>query len=586
MALPHTAFVGAYVGFKLLFPSLVKWLAYDTYTTALISIWYPLIMTLSWVHEKRNPDEVAAAARPTTKSGERKVSSSAESSASDDQRPSYMRSTAVQKSRDRKKRVSSVFSRTNPPKPENPARGSSPKRSPAKRPSSPAMNLFTNEPEAATRYWLRYWVVFALVQSLGTFGTLVPVFGSFVVRHPYVLHVCSELKLLFFVWLFAMEKIIGAAVVEEESLMAKAMPLALIHEHVAPLLLEFDAVVAESVSRKTWMSLVHSKAQRILEVLVMLKIISEERKEWLLHVLEESRTLLLPSLSLFMPSFITSFGVAYVQFIVPSAKSARALKAAQQRSKFSFEQKEEYELLYLQYWVVHCLVSGLLAYFAGILWWIPFSTHAIFILWCHLSLPKSILQSYCVLEMELLAFGLLPGESSVELHETRTARVLQAVYSRLPSAADIYEGDASDEQSARIDALEKEKESSSAQLGKTISVDSQETNVEVSIRETKVQAEPLGALAQGSSDAEIDSPDENVPPQEQCDKMNRHLINLVTETSSETDDEEEWLPSAVPSGSSSTAETPQDFGSEDKLTVNTGSYTLRRSTRQRRKVQG
>lgn len=573
MALPHTAFIGAYVALKFLFPSFVKWLAYDTYTTALISIWYPLIMTLSWVHEKRNPSKAAVTAGTQANSSKvvspTKDTPSLKPSVSNDRRPSYMRSTAAQKSRGRNetpgsRKVSSAFSRTNPPKPEI-----SPKRNP-KSPGSP-MNLFTNDPEAATRYWLRYWVVFALVQSLGTFASMVPVFGSFVAQHPFVLYVCSELKLLFFIWLFAMEKVIGAVVVEQDSVMAKALPLALIHEHVVPILLEFEAVVAETVSRATWMSLVHSQAQRILDVLVMLKMLSETRKDWLLHVLEESRTLLVPSLSLFMPSFITSFGVAYVQFVVPSAKSGRAIKAAQKRSKFDFGQKDDAELLYLQYWVVHCLVSGLLAYFASLLWWIPFSTHATFLVWCHLSLPKSIVQSYDVLEAELKAFGMLPGESKVGFNETMTAHILQSLYSRLPSAADIeLSGDGED--ASRGDATETEGVPKNPKLGQALSVDSEQSSQEVSIRAPKLRGDSIDSLPQGSSEMEIDgSDDENTPPPDQVEGVVHNFRKSKPKKTAEDDED-------------NTAATSQDCAPEDSVVPTKDELTdgLRRSTRRRK----
>jgi hypothetical protein len=595
MALPHMAFVGGYVALKLVFPSLVKWMAYDTYTTALLSIWYPLIMTLSWVHEARRTRNGATPAPTTQKensgeSAKKELSpkSSTARSSSDNRSPSYMKATVSQRSRDRNgKRVSSVFSRTNPPKPETPIRAGRGQKQ--KLSASSATTSLQND-EAATRYWLRYWVVFALVQSLGTLGAMVPVFGTFVAQHPFVLHICSELKLLFFVWLFAMENLIGAAVVEEDALMAKAMPLALLHEHIMPLLLEFEAVVAEAVSQTTWMTLVHSKAKRILEVVVMLKMISETRKEWVLHVLEEGRTLLLPSLSLFMPSFITQFGVAYVKFIVPSAKSTRALNAAKIPNKDS----DDMELLYLQYWIIHCLASFALAYFSSILWWVPFSTHATFLLWCHISFPKAIVQFYGILEVELIAFGLLPGESTLQLHETRTAKVLQAVYSRLPSAADTGEED--EDVTEGEDIIDQLEDSASTGLGQTVSVDSQQTNVEVSIREPRLRSEDPRDTEEGDDD-DVTAMDENDPPSELVDSNIVKKSSTRTASSSDEDADEDWLPPIKQSGSSFTDNTGSTFVSQDLASTDSASTSstsagvkdcatssLRRSARQRRKA--
>ncbi len=599
MAVPHTVFLGAYVAFKVIFPAFVKWLAYDTYTTALISIWYPLIMTLSWVHDKRQSKESHASPVTSAKHSVSTLSSKDtptpvepnSSESSDDRRPAYMRTKASQKLRESttNKRNPAVFPRTSPPKPETPQRKS--QEEGQRRPTSPAMNfLLNNEPEAATRYWLRYWVVFALVQSVGTLATMVPVFGNFVVRHPYVLHICSELKLLFFIWLFSMETLIGAAVVQEDALMAKAMPLNLLHEHIAPLLLELEAVVAESVSKKTWTSLIHSKVQRVLEVFVMLKMLSDHRKDWLLHILDEGRTLLLPSLSLFMPSFITQFGVAYVQFIVPSAKSTRALIAAKQRRTQGSVKNEDVELLYLQYWIIHCLVSGLLGYFSVIIWWIPFSTHATFLVWCHLSFPKSITQSYHVLETELVAFGLLPGKSELQLHETKTVKVIQAVCSRLPSAADKEEKKHEEGSKTGKQESNGDQESSHLPLGRTISVDSQQTSVEVSIRE------PSKAFVKGRKKAcDYDGAmNDNESSAELLEDTNSCKKRPTKHTSVKEDEDDSSMPPIKPSESSTTADTGSTHISHDVASVDSASSNgstssnkdpptnLRRSTRQRR----
>jgi hypothetical protein len=508
-------------------------------------------MTLSWVHEWRHGKVVAVNNSKSSSSVAllRKETLSSKSQPLEnhagDNRPSPRRSKAskiAEKSKifSSKKNPSGSFPRTTPA-----TLSTRQRKIPTKAPS-----FFVNEPEAATRYWLRYWVVYALVQSVGTLGSMVPVFGSVVVQHPYVLHTCSELKLLFFIWLFSMEAMIGAAVVEEDAFMANAMPLSLIHNHITPLLLDFEAVVSEAVSAVTWKTLVHSQAQRILEVLVLVKILSESRKDWFLHALEEGRGLLLPSLSLFMPSFITVWGVAYVQYIVPSSKSTKALLVDKKRRKSEQRINEEQEILYLQYWIVHCIVNGVLAYFSAILWFVPFATHATFLLWCHLSLPKSIAQSYELIESELIAFGLLPGESELQFHETKTLQILQAVYSRLPSAADVKEGSGSAEGQV-ADAATKQSDT----------MDSQETSL---------LDEDVFRSSQSLSQ---DENDENESPH----SLGNSLRKSKSESIDEDDDTDEWVPRVEASDSSTTAETVGG-----SLEWNNSIISTRRSTRLRK----
>ena len=196
------------------------------------------------------------------------------------------------------------------------------------------------------------------------------------------------------------------------------------------------AVVSDAISKELWHKWVVSKTQTTLEIAVMVRLLSKERKEWLLHVVEEARVLTLPSITLLMPGFVTQFGVAYVQYMVPSAKSGQL--QANSKSK---------KLVYLQYWILHCGTAGFLEKLGSILWWVPFSTHMIFLLWSYLILPPTIQSWYGIFESELVAFGILPkgkaantsapndGASIQTIHDTKTARLFQSLVRRLPSAA-------------------------------------------------------------------------------------------------------------------------------------------------------
>jgi hypothetical protein len=261
-----------------------------------------------------------------------------------------------------------------------------------------------------------------MVQAFGRFCAMIPIFGGIVTRYPLFYLFAGEMNLLFFVWLFGMEYVLSNT--SKDAFMAQAMPGNLIKRFVTPLLLLLHEKISDLVPHNLWSKWVVSNARNILGGFVFIKLVSEQTRDWLLDVLEEARAVIVPAITLLMPGFITSFGVAYVQYIVPSAKSAQAKGDAA-------------KLVYLQYWVLNCALTGLLDWFSSILWWIPFSNHAIFILWSYLALPHTIRNYYDVLESELIAFGLLKGSGdSVDVNETKTARLIQALFSRLPSAAE------------------------------------------------------------------------------------------------------------------------------------------------------
>lgn len=172
-----------------------------------------------------------------------------------------------------------------------------------------------------------------------------------------------------------------------------------------------------------------------------MRLLSDHSQTQLLTMLEYAHPFLVPAITLLMPGFITEYGVLYVKTIVPAAK----LKVP---TTVSLSQTMDA----LQYWILHALLSGLLSWWSGLLWWIPFSTHAVFIVWCHLQYTSA--GYYTILEQELQAFGLLPqGKADVvSVDKTITATMLRSLAKSLPSAVDDSNvGDANCEGLSAVD---------------------------------------------------------------------------------------------------------------------------------------
>jgi hypothetical protein len=379
-------------------------LAHDTIFTLVLSVVYPLFKTLVWIHARRHPE----------KNGKEKVELADEGTHEESAKPSTLRrrkNTTISKTRDSSTtnaNVPAAYSQANLASTRNGA-------------AHAAIASDTESPQSNVVYWLRYWQVYAMVQAVAQLFVMAPIFGRIVMRRPFFSLLGGEMKLLFFVWLFGMERILANP--SKDAFLAQVLPLNLIKRHVTPLLLWLHEQVSDFVSSERWDTWVVSKAKNILSGFVFIKMLSEGTKDWLVHVLEEARAVIIPAVTLLMPGFVTAFGVAYVQFIIPSAKSAQAKGDAA-------------KLVYLQYWVLNCALSGLLTWFSGILWWIPFSTHAIFVLWAYMSFPQTIRTYYDVLESELIAFGLMKGSgNSVGINNTKTARLISSIAGRLPSAS-------------------------------------------------------------------------------------------------------------------------------------------------------
>jgi hypothetical protein len=463
MAVPHLVFIGIGVSIRMVVPDLIQYITYNTPVLMILSVWYPLISTFLWVNQNQrnygsgsgspsnNSDGTIATA--TANNVNNKIASpSSQSVVSERKKAFEYKNTKKKKSSssspNKKSKVSSSSSSSSvavavaaesTTADYDEFLGLFPMRTQEHNPKSINETETTTNAMATTNYWLNYWHMYAIIQAFGHCFTLIPFIGRFLTRHPVFHFFTGEFKLFFFCWVFGMERMLGN-MTKGDAFLAKALPLRLMKRHITPIVMSLHDLISDAVSKEVWDKWIVSKTKSILGVFVLVRMLSEEWKDWLVHVAEEVRVLTIPSIALLMPGFITQFGVTYVQYIIPATKSADAKGNGQ-------------KLVYLQYWILHCAVSGLVSYFDSVLWWIPFSSHLIFILWSYLILPQAIKKLYGIIEMELMAFGLLKkrgdnnnngnGSGSnindaqpvVAIQDTKTVQFINSIVSRLPSAA-------------------------------------------------------------------------------------------------------------------------------------------------------
>ena len=340
---PHLAFWSVGLLAKVVCPVSLKWLAYDSITTLLLSVWYPLCATIALIH------------------------------------------------REEKNRSSDV--------------------------------RYIEGLQIERQFWIEYWSVgFAGVQFLQQLVSLVPPLqqmGRY--DYPNLPVVLNEIKLLFFVWIFVMEPLLECY---QRSLgvggsWKKFAPLAFLTQAVGPRLMRVQTAVSEQISRDTWQRVIQRKAQRVLELMVVMQFLEEESMAYLLQLLEEGRSLLLLSVFMVLPSSICQVGMLYAQFLFPSARSLAA-------------RGNPMEVLSLKYWVLNSILTLFLSATWWLWWCIPFSSQLILGIRCFATFPSTIAHHYSAVEMELITFGILKGEPKLTVKETRTVQALRAVVKRLP----------------------------------------------------------------------------------------------------------------------------------------------------------
>ena len=277
-------------------------------------------------------------------------------------------------------------------------------------------NLHTTEAslENELRDWLRFWMVRASLEAVkDLLGWFTP---------SWVIAVALEWELLFYVWIYCLPLIQPETIAGQR--LPEGRPLRVLCSVLGPYSQRLVDTVSGAVPEQFWRTQVVSYASQIAALMKLVRLLTQPTADWLLHMVEEGRGLFIPALTLMTPGMLTKYGVVYVQFVLPTAKS------------HSRQRNIDVTLLWLQYWVINAGVDAILSYFSSLLWFVPFSTHGIFCLWCYLSLPRTIKSWYGVLESELKLLGLLPGDHEGDFEGTKTALFLMWVWENLPKAKD------------------------------------------------------------------------------------------------------------------------------------------------------
>jgi len=299
-----------------------------------------------------------------------------------------------------------------------------------------------NSLQAEASFWLQYWIIYSIVTGVGRMIYLLPIVGRIVIKSTWLSALIVELQLLWIVWIYGLEWALASSSTNESdwkrSCKVRPLPF-LTHKLIPPITRWYEGISLEVITAETWNTTICKKASSFLDLAVMMRLLSESTTKQILNVMQYAHPFLIPGMTLMMPGFITEYGVIYVKTIVPSAKTFLADKKTKTKKSFSFASLSLKDTMKsLQYWVLQALLSAFLSWWSGILWWIPFSTHAIFCLWCRLQYSSDAW--YHTLEMELSAFGLLPplsngdGDQPLQIKDTMTLKVLSRVIQALPSA--------------------------------------------------------------------------------------------------------------------------------------------------------
>jgi hypothetical protein len=370
--MPHLLFWGFAATTKWLLPSLFQWLACDTALLPVLRLWYPVIATLLLLHDmklvnQQQPKTTTTTTSATTQTPQRKTSSSTP-------RTPLLR----------------MFPRTTPATEHRKRRE-------------------VNEMKDRETYWLQFWMTNGAFLCVKSVWQALPFVAKLVNRTWMV-----QFELLFYVWVFVMPYLLPQIAHAPEG-----KPLALLEPHIRRVA-RMVYLSTQLFSDTWWETWVLRPLTTTLNLLVTLRMLSQHFADELRNMVTQSKALLLPSLSLFMPRFLSIFGLLFVQYALPLYKQSTLRKE---------------RLVMLRYWVIHIVLSAITQATDAILWWIPLSRVVIFVAFVVIGTSQAVVDM-CIRMIlhDLEVFRLLPSTEEQPEKSSWASRGVHALLERLPKA--------------------------------------------------------------------------------------------------------------------------------------------------------
>lgn len=462
LLLPHLLYIFAMGTVKYFLPGVVRYFATKTLLCDLIKFYIPFARTISTLHQWRSFDLLSVVGSNSEDCAEQSKSA----------KSGYL--SIIRKKRDEKVKKSDGRTNCNDDKSEEDCNV---------RPRN-SRTRFTNEHRLVFEdalNLLKYWIVVGILTAMLQTMKLLPIFGrilsnisfkqnssrlpwkqkrlSWLNRVKPSAEFFQEMSLLFFIWLRLLptsftgtQKGDSIDILQAKTMKSKSDGMAHISSCPVDILYNFlsPAVAAIVSSQNNLMETVGTKNKgesgsiikraaawctKFLDVMVWTKLIRESSRNKIISTLTECSDLIPAMVTLLMPGYFTSYGVIYVQLVVPVANSSKSIRALS-RAKTNADMLNKMNSIsrFLQYWIIEEVMSWILSSFYPILVWIPLSQHFVLLLFTYAQLQVTTQYLYNIMESELVAFGILHAHSFHnvgDFNDTVTMKVFNSVAKRI-----------------------------------------------------------------------------------------------------------------------------------------------------------
>jgi hypothetical protein len=258
-------------------------------------------------------------------------------------------------------------------------------------------------------------------------------------RYSTIGQIVQQAELVFWIWLNIVPSLTPAALQTD-------CPVEFLTTSViGPSATVLQSGLSNAISAEMWEAWVVRNVQKILAPAVWSGIVTEEWAATTTQFSVRGRALVLPGIFAFSWP-LASYSVAYVQYALPVAQSAH-------------RSNHRDATHWLQYWVIHTMLTVCVSRMMGLLWWIPLSNAVLFGVYAYLALISGTAMNHIyvgIVQRELQAFGILPPGQSHDgeipaVADTMSARAFTWILQYLPRADDdADESEDADESNVRV----------------------------------------------------------------------------------------------------------------------------------------
>jgi hypothetical protein len=223
---------------------------------------------------------------------------------------------------------------------------------------------------------------------------------------------------------------------------------------------------------------------QFLKLCVCSQLVSQATCDAVLHFVEVGLRGLVVPVFMMCSWPLQAYGIWYVAYALPLAKCAVAKAGTVHDSNKTkaVPPTERTAIQWLQFWVLHTVLTAACTTLAGVLWWIPFSNVAMFGAYAALAVTVSIESLYETwILQELQSFHILPlGDHQTVLpltHEAKLVRLFYWVIDKLPKAVNDDDDKNENAAASTVSSAKEEVDENDAGLvhkRDTVSVDEKE----------------------------------------------------------------------------------------------------------------